>query len=176
MPFCPNCGSKTGEVDKFCRSCGNGVSSFPQVQLSSLPQQDVVDADVEEQSFDEEPIVSQTVADTSRLSRAGIEKFLDSGERLVYATPKRVIFWAKSRDSRFAYVTNKRLLFYAKVGALIKKDKLDEIFLKQIRKLRLEEKGNLLKKRLVLEVAEWNVIGARGDLLDLYKAIQSARG
>src|SRR5438093_7288333 len=149
MPFCPSCGSKMDEVDKFCRGCGNGISApLRQGELLSQPPQRAVDVDVDEQDLDEEPVISQTVSDTSRLSRAGIEKFLDSGERLIYATPRSVIFWARSKDRRVAYVTNKRLMFYAKVGVLVKKDKLDEIFLNQIRKLRLEEKGNLLNKRL----------------------------
>jgi uncharacterized Zn finger protein (UPF0148 family) len=163
LPFCLNCGTPLPEGAKFCGKCGTPVSSVPGQQ----PEQP--------QSPDQEPVVhSQTIAETSRLSGVGIEKFLGPGERIVYATPGRIYY---ANQQRRVYVTNKRILFYGQQGVmlgLVKQDRLDEIFLNQVRKLKLVETG-FITKRVHLELDEMKLEGQRGHLLDLYKAIQSAR-
>jgi hypothetical protein len=68
-------------------------------------------------------------------------------------------------------------MFYGQQGVmlgLIKNDRLDEVFLNQIRKLRLVEHG-MITKQVYLELDEMQLQGQRGSLLDLYRAIQSAR-
>jgi hypothetical protein len=69
------------------------------------------------------------------------------------------------------------VLFYGQQGVmlgLVKQDRLDEIYINQIRKLKLIETG-LVTKRVYLELDEMKLEGQRGHLLDLYRAIQEAR-
>lgn len=155
-----------GAIDKFCRSCGNGLSQ-QQEEITSQQQQTAAEV----QDFNDQPIVSETIAETSRLSRAGVEKFLNPDERLIYATPRKI---HSPGGERFGYVTNKRVLLYVQGGHLIKRDKLEEWYLNHIRKLRLVETG-ALRKSLHLEIEDLKVQGGRQDLLDLYRSIQSAR-
>ena len=169
MAFCGNCGNQMIGAEKFCRNCGNGLSEQPQIQQVSLTSQPSVP--VQEEDSDSSPIISQAVAETSRLSRAGVEKFLDSGERIVYATPNRV---RSPTGERFGYVTNKRVLLYNQAGHLIKRDKLEEWYLNHIRKLRLEEIGTI-RKSLVLIIEDMKMQGGRQGLLSFYKSIQAAR-
>jgi hypothetical protein len=163
LPFCTNCGTSLPEGAKFCAKCGSPVSVIP-VQQAEQPQ-----------STDQEPVIhSQIIPETSRLSGVGIEKFLGPGERIIYATPGRIYY---ANQKRRVYVTNKRILFYGQqrmMLGLIKQDRLDEIPLNQVRKLKLVETG-FITKRIYLELDEMKLEGQRGHLLDLYKAIQSAR-
>jgi hypothetical protein len=195
MPFCPNCGSQMGATDKFCRNCGNTPGD-----VSSQPQQNPP-AEMKRQDFDSSgntspsfspstsptgtsednispsvstgnvPIISQGIDSTSRLSRAGVEKFLDSGERIIYATPNKV---GTPSGDRYGYVTNKRVVLYIQAGHLIKRDRVEEWYLNHIRKLKMVEKGTI-RKSLYLEIEDMTVQGGRQDLLDFYKHIQSAR-
>jgi hypothetical protein len=99
---------------------------------------------------------------------------LGPGERIVHVTPEQIHY---SNQHRHAYVTNKRVIFYGQQGVmlgLIKNDRLDEIFLSQIRQLRLVEHG-MISKRIYLDLDGMELHGQRGYLLDLYRAIQSAR-
>jgi hypothetical protein len=99
---------------------------------------------------------------------------LAPGERVIHVTPGRIYY---ANQQRYAYVTNKRVMFYGREGVmlgLVKQDRLDEVFLNQIRKLKLVETG-VLTKRVYLELDEMKLEGQRGHLLDLYRAIQSAR-
>jgi hypothetical protein len=163
LPFCTNCGTSLPEGAKYCWKCGTPVSTISD-QQSKQPQ-----------STDQEPVIhSQIIAETSRLSGVGIEKFLGPGERIIYATPGLISY---ANQKRRVYVTNKRILFYGQQGVmlgLIKTDRLDEISLNQVRKLKLVETG-FITKRIHLELDEMKLEGQRGHLLDLYKAIQSAR-
>jgi hypothetical protein len=93
---------------------------------------------------------------------------------IIHVTPGSIRY---ANQLRHAYVTNKRVLFYGRQGAmlgLIKNDRLDEVYLNQIRKLKLVEHG-MITKQVYLELDEMKLDGQRGHLLDLYKAIQSAR-
>ena len=117
---------------------------------------------------------SQWVPDTSRLSRVGVEKFLIPGEKVAYVTPGRIHY---GNQQRRVYVTNKRVILYGQQGVmlgLVKQDRLDEVFLNQIRSFRLVETG-MISKRIYLELDEMKLEGRRGHLLDLYRAIQSVR-
>ncbi|MEM2286874.1 MAG: zinc-ribbon domain-containing protein [Thermoproteota archaeon] len=168
LPFCPYCGRPVPEWAKFCKYCGGKLtenelpprdSSYPQ-QLPPPPQP---------------TIIRERIPDTSRLSGVGIQKFLGPGEKIIFRTRSRV--WLGDQ-ARYAYVTNKRLLFYyriPKLMGLIKDDRVDEIFINQIRRLSLIEKG-LIVKSIILHIDEFEIKGDRGDLLELYRAIQSVRG
>ncbi|MGB9726446.1 MAG: hypothetical protein ACPLZ8_07395 [Fervidicoccaceae archaeon] len=119
-------------------------------------------------------IVRERIPDTSRLSGIGIHKFLAPGEKILFRTRSRV--WL-GNQVRYAYVTNRRLLFYYQVPkalGLIKDDRVDEIFVKRIRRFSLVEKG-LITKKIVLRIDEFEVTGDRGDMLELYRVIQSLR-
>jgi hypothetical protein len=120
------------------------------------------------------PIVSNVIPDTSRLSGSKVEKFLVDGERLLFTTER----WLNvSGQQRKAHVTSMRLLFYKQEGrmfGLVKNDRLDEMYVDSIRKLKLEERG-LIGKTLILQIDEYNIVGNRNDLLGMYRALQSAR-
>jgi zinc-ribbon domain len=163
LPFCLNCGAQLPIGAKFCGSCGAAAGVAPS-PASGPPQAQA----------DEPVIHSQTVSETSRLSGVGIEKFLGPGERVVHVTSGRIRY---ANQQRYAYVTNKRVLFYGQQGVmlgLVKQDRLDEVYLNQIRKLKLVETG-MISKKVYLELDEMKLVGQRGYLLDLYRAIQSAR-
>ncbi len=194
MPFCPSCGSQMGAIDKFCRNCGTtpgDVTSASQPQENPTAEPGTIsprfspamsptsmlagnispsvstgNMPVNSQGTD---IVTDNV--TSRLSRAGVEKFLDSGERIVYATPNKI---GTPGGARYGYVTNKRVVLYIQAGHLIKRDKVEEWYLNHIRKLRMVEKGTI-RKSLYLVIEDMAMEGGRQDLLDFYKHIQSAR-
>ena len=173
-----------GGSDKFCRNCGNGLSQQPNPQqvsfvsqssaIATHPQQPPFVSQNSETATEEDldsPVVSQAFSETSRLSRAGVEKFLNSGEQILYATPNRIV---SPTGDRFGYVTNKRVLLYIQVGHLIKRDRLEEWSLNHIRKLRMMEVGTL-RKSLHLEIEDMKVKGGRQTLLDFYKSIQAHR-
>jgi hypothetical protein len=105
----------------------------------------------------------------------GVEKFLAPGEKLIHASSDRVSY---ADQERYAYVTNSRVLFFDREGAgflgLVKQDRLDEVFLRDIRRLKLVETG-VISKHIHLELDEMKLEGPRGPLLDLYQAIQKAR-
>ena len=194
MPFCPGCGSQMGAIDKFCRNCGNtpgDVTSTsqpqpnpavepgtisprfsPAISLTSMsagnisPGVSTGNMPVNSQGTD---IITDNI--TSRLSRAGVEKFLDTGERIIYATPNKI---GSPGGDRYGYVTNKRVVLYIQAGHLIKRDRVEEWYLNHIRKLRMVEKGTI-RKSLYLEIEDMTMQGGRQDLLDFYKHIQSAR-
>jgi hypothetical protein len=107
----------------------------------------------------------------SRLSRSGVEKFLVPGERIIYSTPGRIFY---GRAKRHVHVTNSRVMFYTKEGVLIKHDRLDEVPVHGIRIVKLVEIG-LVRKKVYLELDEMKLLGPRGDLLSLYRSIQTAR-
>jgi hypothetical protein len=123
------------------------------------------------ESIDDPPVESHPISDTSRLSRVGIEKFLARGEVIIYSTPGRIFY---GRAKRHAHVTNSRIIFYTREGVLIKHDRLDEVSLHGIRTVKLVETG-LISKKIYLELDEMKLLGSRGDLLDLYKSVQSVR-
>ncbi len=164
MPFCPECGAEVKAEQKFCHSCGSKLR-----QTQSPP------AEREEEVTANEPqIIKNPIPETSRLSGSGIEKFLSPGERVIFATPRRIRFNNKRKR---AYVTNHRLLFYHQDAALlglVKKDRLDEIDVHSTGRVTLEEKG-LVMKKLILHIGDIHLVGDRGDLLELYKALQSAK-
>lgn len=169
MPFCSQCGSPNVDTDRFCRACGNPLSESG-VQPGPGPKSGWTQTN----PFPESYIHSQAIDDTSRLSHVGIEKFLGPGERVVHVSQGNIRY---ANQQRHAYVTNKRVMFYGQQGVmlgLIKNDRLDEVFLSQIRKLRLVEHG-MISKQVYLELDEMQLHGQRGQLLDLYRAIQSAR-
>ena len=175
MPFCPGCGSQMGGLDKFCRSCGNNVSqqqATPTLQQQPSPAAQSA-VEVQDLNLNGNSTESEIVSDTSssRLSMAGVEKFLGPGERLLYSTVHRV---RSPGGARYGYVTNKRVLFYIQDGKLFKRDKLEEWSLNHIRKLRIVEKGMVMKS-LYLEIEDMRVQGDREDLLELYKKIQALR-
>lgn len=122
----------------------------------------------------EPPIIRDPIPVTSRLSGAGIEKFLFPGERVTYSTGRILV---NNRQEQ-AYVTNERLIFYHQEGALlglVKNDRLDERQLAEVSgRIKLREVG-LIGKRLILELDDVQISGERGDLLGLYRSLQSAK-
>src|SRR5438132_9260653 len=194
MPFCPSCGSQMGAIDKFCRNCGitpGDVTSISQPQQNLAVEPGTISPRFSPTmsptsmsagnfspgvSTGNVPVNSQgtdVITDnvTSRLSRAGVEKFLDSGERIIYATPNKI---GTPGGARYGYVTNKRVVLYIQAGHLIKRDRVEEWYLNHIRKLRMVEKGTI-RKSLYLEIENLTMEGGRQDLLEFYKHIQSAR-
>jgi len=168
VSFCSKCGGQNVEADRFCRGCGHDLS--PAAAQPTGPNTGWTQTN----PFPESYTHSERIADTSRFSHVGIEKFLAPGERVVHVTPGNIRY---ANQQRHAYVTNKRVMFYGQQGVmlgLIKNDRLDEVFLNQIRKLRLVEHG-MITKQVYLELDEMQLQGQRGSLLDLYRAIQSAR-
>ena|GEM_PF-2396455 len=169
LPFCPNCGKPVPEWAKFCKYCGEKLTE------DEMPP----DAPYSQPSQPPPPppsiIVKERIPDTSRLSGVGIHKFLAPGEKILFRTKSRV--WL-GNQIRYAYVTNKRLLFYhqvPKLMGLVKDDRVDEIFINQIRRFSLIERG-IITKSIILHIDEFEVKGDRGDLLELYRIIQSVRG
>jgi hypothetical protein len=157
-----NCGNPLAEGGKFCANCGAPAGGSPMPRAGTPP------------SAGEPVVQSQWIPETSRLSRVGVEKFLIPGEKVVYVTPSRVHY---GNQQRRAYVTNKRVILYGQQGVmlgLVKQDRLDEVFLNQIRMFKLVETG-MISKRVYLELDEMKLEGQRGHLLELYKAIQSVR-
>ncbi|MDW8034516.1 MAG: zinc ribbon domain-containing protein [Nitrososphaerota archaeon] len=167
MPFCPYCGKPVPEWARFCKYCGGKLTederpseAYSQPSPPPPPPQSV--------------ILRERIPDTSRLSHVGIHKFLGPGEKIIFRTRSRV--WL-GNQIRYAYVTNKRLLFYyqiPKLMGLVKDDRVDEIFISQIRRLSLVERG-IISKSIILHIDEFEVKGDRGDLLELYRVIQSVR-
>lgn len=171
MPFCPYCGRPVPEWAKFCKYCGGKLTEDEMPPEGSPYSQPLLPQPPPSQPM----IMRERIPDTSRLSRVGIQKFLSPGEKIIFRTRSRV--WL-GNQIRYAYVTNKRLLFYyqvPKLMGLIKDDRVDEIFINQIRRLSLVEKG-LITKSIILHIDEFEVKGDRGDLLELYRVIQSVRG
>jgi len=166
LPFCTSCGTQTGDNDRFCKNCGNNFGA----QSKPIAVGQTISGPADE-SFDEEAMESHPIDDMSRLSRAGVEKFLVPGERIVYSTPGRIFYGGAKRH---VHVTNRRVMFYTKEGVLIKHDRLDEVPVSGIRIVKLVEMG-LVRKKVYLELDEMKLLGPRGDLLSLYKSIQSAR-
>jgi hypothetical protein len=122
----------------------------------------------------EPQIIQERIGDTSRLSGVGVDKFIGPDEKIIFRTKSQVWF---GNNQRRAYVTNKRVIFYRvqpKLLGIIKEDRLDEIYVNQIRKISLVEQG-LIAKSIVLNLDELKIKGDRGDLIHLYKAIQSVR-
>jgi len=183
---------KSGErlVRGTCSSCGKPIiriqKTHPQTGETSIvdlgvgPPSDLIPKTRHSlnpaRELDPEPAVhSQPISETSRLSGVGVEKFLAPGEKLIHASSDRVSY---ADQRRYAYVTNSRVLFFDLEGAgflgVVKQDRLDEVFLKDIRRLKLVETG-VISKHIYLELDEMKLEGPRGPLLDLYRAIQKAK-
>ena len=140
MPYCSNCGKEYSLGEKFCNSCGQ--------PLQANSQKDNVQAAIANGGGTAEILVhKQAVDPTSRLSGLGIEKYLLPGERILYATQGQI--WL-GNNRRHAHVTNRRLILYHREGVLlglIKNEKLDEIDLRTIRRVKLVETGLRLLRR-----------------------------
>lgn len=177
MPFCPHCGKPASTSARFCEFCGERLVNinaqsdvFPFDKNESI----IVGTDMQGGIGAEPQIVQERIADTSRLSGVGVDKFISPDERIIFGTKSQVWF---GNHQRKAYVTNRRVIFYRvqpKLLGIIKNDRLDEIYVNQIRKITLVEKG-LIAKSIVLHLDELMIKGDRGDFIDLYKAIQSVR-
>ena len=172
MAFCPNCGKEVKSDERFCRSCGKNLE-LPQRAQSPQPVQEV--EETQDASEEESPVIRTPIPETSRLSGIGIEKYLAPGEHIIYSTTGRI--WVNKKQER-AYVTNERLIFYHREGVLlglVKNERLNERQLTEIGgKITLREEG-LIGKKLYLELSDMRISGDRGDLLGLYKALQSAK-
>lgn len=166
MPFCSSCGTQTGANDRFCKNCGYNFGA----QSQPIAVRQTISGSTDE-SFYDDAIESHPIDDMSRLSRSGVEKFLVPGERIIYSTPGRIFY---GRAKRHVHVTNSRVMFYTKEGVLIKHDRLDEVPVHGIRIVKLVEIG-LVRKKVYLELDEMKLLGPRGDLLSLYRSIQTAR-
>ena len=154
-----NCGSENPAGARFCYSCGNQVVSTtrvdPSPSIMSPPPQ----------------VSREPIPVTSRLSKAGVDKYLGHGEHVVYATGAMV---QVGEERMRAYVTNRRLLLYRKDGILITRDKLTEIDLKSIGRTTMTEHG-LLMKEFLLEIDGMQLRGRRPDLLNLYRVLHVAK-
>jgi hypothetical protein len=170
--FCPECGEQAANpADKFCAFCGNQIiKPSSNITPSSYKQ--------EESEFDtvQEPeikIEKKSITATSRLSGLKIEKFLIPNEIVNYAT--RGSLYVGGEANLKGYVTNNRVIFYAEKSNLIvfKSDRMHEIPLNKIESYRIVEEG-LILKQMHLQLNKLRITGDRADILDLYRAIQTA--
>lgn len=125
-----------------------------------------------------EEIIKESVSVTSRLSGLGIEKFLMPNEIIIYATNGNLYVGTNLKKDMAAgfngYITKNRIIFYKRAGLIFKKDFLNEIPMDQIKSYRMVEEGIVFKK-IRLELNEFKINGDRSDILDMYRAIQSAK-
>jgi hypothetical protein len=165
MPkFCPHCGAKLQDENmKFCSECGNPITS------TSIQRQDKKLEEIPDSSLN---IEKKHVSETSRLSGLKIEKYLIPNEIVRYATAGSL--YVGGEAGLKGYVTSSRVMFYTSLGLLIKKDRLHEIPLDQIRSYKIVEEG-LVFKEMHLQLNELKIKGDRADILGLYRAIQAAR-
>jgi hypothetical protein len=112
------------------------------------------------------------VSETSRLSGLAIEKYLIPNEIINFRTRGSV--YVGGEAGLRGYVTNNRVIFYTSLGLIIKKDRLNEIPLKDINQFKIVETG-LIMKEMYLQLNNLKIKGERSDILDLYRAIQIAK-
>jgi hypothetical protein len=165
MPkFCSECGANLpNENMKFCSECGKPITSAP-------PQPEIKKPEL---IPDSAPRIEQKpVSETSRLSGLKIEKYLIPNEIINYAT-KGSLYVGGEAGLR-GYVTNNRVIFYTSLGLIIKKDRLHEIPIQDLKYYKIVEEG-LVFKVIYLQLNDLKIKGERSDILDLYKAIQVAK-
>ncbi|MDO9098909.1 MAG: zinc-ribbon domain-containing protein [Candidatus Methanoperedens sp.] len=146
--FCQKCGTQNLDDASFCVKCGNNFQSI-------------------KPEFEKKPI-----NETSRLSGLGIEKYLIANEIITYATTGSL--YVGNVPNFKGIVTNNRIIFYKREGFIIKNDILNEIPLDQIKSYKIVEEG-LIFKNMYFQLNELKIKGERGDILELYKAIQTAK-
>jgi hypothetical protein len=120
----------------------------------------------------EQEIMHKAVSETSRLSGLAIEKFLMPNEIVSYAT--RGSLYVGNRPGLKGYVTKNRVLFYKRDGLIIKNDILNEIPMEQIKSYKIVEEG-IVFKNMYFQLNELKIKGDRSDILELYRAIQTAK-
>ncbi len=166
MQYCPKCGNKVKEDDKFCGKCGNTVER---------PNEDIRPLEGEESI---EIVSSEGIStlerdrELSRLSGSKLEKYLTDGEKLFFTTKSPV--QAGGEQQLHGYVTDSRVIFYGRKGFIIKSDRFIEIPFEQIKSYKMVETGTIFKK-MQLEINDLRVDGSRSDILRLYKAIQTQK-
>lgn len=117
-------------------------------------------------------IENKTHSETSRLSGLGIEKFLMPNEIITYATKGSL--YVSNMAGFKGYVTKKRVIFYKREGLIFKNDTLNEIPIDQIKSYKVVEEGISIFKKMHLQLNELKITGDRSDILDFYRAIQTA--
>lgn len=151
--FCQKCGTENTDDVNFCSKCGNNFKS-------------------NKSEFEKKPI-----SETSRLAGLGIEKFFIPNEMAIYSTTGS-LYVGTNKNSMEAgmkgYVTNNRVIFYKRIGFIIKNDVLNEIPLDQIKSYKMIEEG-LVFKEILLGLNELKIKGDRTDILEMYRAIQTAK-
>jgi|SRR5659263_133218 len=120
----------------------------------------------------EQEIIHKSVGETSRLSGLAIEKFLMPNEIVSYAT--RGSLYVGNMPGLKGYVTKNRVIFYKRDGLIIKNDILNEIPMEQIKYYKIVEEG-LVFKSMYFQLNELKIKGDRSDILELYRAIQTAK-
>jgi hypothetical protein len=120
----------------------------------------------------EQEIIHKSVSETSRLSGLAIEKFLMPNEIVSYAT--RGSLYVGNMPGLKGYVTKNRVISYKRNGFIIKNDILNEIPLEQIKSYKIVEEG-LVFKNMYFQLNELKIKGERSDILELYRAIQTAK-
>lgn len=120
----------------------------------------------------EQEIMHKSVSETSRLSGLAIEKFLMPNEIVSFAT--RGSLYVGNMPGLKGYVTKNRVIFYKRDGLIIKNDILNEIPMEQIKSYKIVEEGFIIKN-MYFQLNELKIKGERSDILELYRAIQTAK-
>ncbi len=101
-----------------------------------------------------------------------VDKYLNDGERVIYELKYSV----KLDDDMgfFPYLTDYRLIFLKRKGLIFKKDRMVDIFLKDLIGATMNEKGLIFKKRhleLRTPHTTMRVYGKDKHILDFHKEV-----
>ena len=108
---------------------------------------------------------------TSRWAGLKIEKYLMPNEIVIYSTKG---FLSVGDEEHFeGHVTNNRVMIYTSKGLIFKTDRLLDVPIGAIKSFKIVEEGIIFKK-MYLHLNEYRLVGNRMDILELYRAIQSA--
>jgi zinc-ribbon domain len=159
LEFCQECGVDVVPGAKFCHSCGARIGSKTGFQTP--------ESDLAEQALIELPLPPQTAVP------GAMAEVIDSPDEAVsFSTSAPVTVEDKKWN---VYVTNRKVVLHRSVGLVFPKESHQELDLGNIHRIALREEGTLLKE-FFLDVDAISMKGRKSDLVNMYRAIQSARG
>ena len=159
MEFCQECGAEVVLEAKFCHSCGARISVKTDFRAP--------ESDLAEQALIELPLPPQTAV------TGAMADVIDSPDEAVsFSTSAPVTVEGKRWN---VYVTNRKVVLHRSVGLVFTKESHQEIDLGNIHRIALREEGTLMKE-FFLDVDTISMKGRKSDLVNMYRAIQNARG